>query len=181
MTNQAGVQERGSSQATATLTSPSRPTDAPPWLNAALTGTVMVSVLTAALSHYEQRLDPLSDIGWTLILLACSSLIRSYAAYVTHRAGQRSPRAAIVGIVRGEWALVAAGLPTVAVLLAASVAHCSTTATINVVLLMNVFLLLALGIVAASRAGHRSIVAVGFGLGDAMLGVLVIAANSLLR
>ena len=153
----------------------------PPWLNAALTGVVMASVLVAALSHYAQPLDPVDDIVWTLLLLGGSSVIRTYAAFVTSRAGRERHRDAAKRILRGEWALVCAGLPAVAALLTSISAHWSTRGTVQFILVMNVVVLFVLGIAGASRAGHRASAAIGFGLGDAALGLLVIVFNSTLR
>jgi hypothetical protein len=153
----------------------------PRWLNGALTGVVLASVLVAALDHRGQAPDPVEDIAWILVLLASTGLVRVYAALVTTRAQSSNPRQAAVRLLVNEWALVAAGLPSVLILLTFVVVRWAPLAAVRTVLVANVVLLLALGIFGARRSGHGPLHAMRFGLADAGLGVLVIVANALLR
>jgi len=153
----------------------------PSWLNAALTGVTMASVLVAALEHQVMPPDPVEDIIWILILLGCTSLIRTYAGLVSARASYAATASQIRRILGNEWALVTAGVPAVAVLLAAIAAHWPIKAAVQAVMLLNVVLLFGLGMVGAMRTSYRPATAVAVGLADALLGVLVIVLNTTVR
>lgn len=157
-------------------------TPSPPgWLNAALTGVTMASVLVAALEHQGTPPDPVEDIIWILVLLGCTSLIRTYAGVVGARARYSATAYHLRRLLGNEWALVTAGLPTVLVLLVTTMAHWPTRPAVQVVMLMNVVLLFGLGTVGALRTRYRPVKAAAVGLADALLGVFVIVLNNAVR
>ena len=48
------------------------------WMNGTVTGTLLASVLVAALEHQGMPPDPVYDIAWIIITLAATGLIRAY-------------------------------------------------------------------------------------------------------
>jgi hypothetical protein len=177
-----GGDQDSSTRRPATTSPPSAATGAPPrWLNGALTGVVLASALVAALDHRGQLPDPIDDIAWILVVLASTGLVRVYAALVAGRAQWDSPRRAAVRLLANEWALIVAGLPAVVILLTGVTTGWPALEAVRAVLVVNVALLLGLGMFGARRSGYRPLHAVGFGIADAALGVLVIIANALLR
>jgi hypothetical protein len=164
------------------VTAEPRPAHKPPfWLNGALTGVVLTSVLVAALDHAGLRLNPVEDIAWILILLLGTSLVRAYAAFVASRAPHEPGQSRVIALLRTEWPLLAAGLPAVIILLSALYVRWPTVTAVRAVLFVDVAILLGLGVVGARTAGYRLRWAVLCGIGDAVLGVLVIVANVFLR
>jgi hypothetical protein len=157
-------------------------THKPPfWLNGALTGVVLTSVLVAALDHAGLKLNPVEDVAWILILLLCTSLVRAYAAFVAGRATDQTEGSRTASILRNEWPLLAAGVPAVLILLTALHARWPTITAVRTVLFIDVAILLALGVAGARTAGYRLRWAILFGIADAVLGALVIIANIFLR
>jgi hypothetical protein len=154
---------------------------APSWLNGALTGVVMTSVLVAALDQSGRQASAGEDIAWILILLLCTSLIRGYAAFVAGRAPREPDANRVRSILRTEWPLLVAGVPAVLILLVALYARWPMVVAIHVVLVIDVVILLVLGVVGARKAGYRPASAVAFGIADGVLGALVIVANVFLR
>lgn len=175
MTNETGGREP------TLVEQPTRTHKPPSWLNGALTGIVLTSVLVAALDHAGLRLNPVEDIAWILILLLCTSLVRAYAAFVASRAPQAPDQVRAISILRNEWPLLAAGVPAVLILLSALQARWPTITAVRTVLFVDVVILLGLGIAGARKAGYRLRWAVLFGIADAILGALVVVANVFLR
>jgi hypothetical protein len=155
----------------------------PSWLNGALTGVVLATVLVAAMDHRGQPLDAVGDIAWILITLCCTALVRWYPKVVVERARRLPPlnlREAL-RLLRTDWALVAAGVPAVAILLFSLALSGPALVAIRAVLITDVVLLLALGVIGGLRARRGLGAALLLGLADAALGVAVIVANAFLR
>jgi hypothetical protein len=150
-------------------------------MNGTVTGTLLASVLVAALDHGELRPDPVYDIAWIVITLAATGLIRAYTAFVTCRSRRESALRTALRMLAGEWALVAAGLPAVVILLGSSAGWYPTLTAIHAVLGINVAMLLGWGALGAGQTGYRPLAAALVGIADAALGLLVILANTLLK
>ncbi len=151
------------------------------WMNGTVTGTLLASVLVAALEHRGLRPDPVYDIAWIVITLAATGLIRAYTSFVTGRSRRHSAWRTALRMLAGEWALVAAGLPAVVILLGSSAGWYSMRTAIHVVLGTNVAMLFGWGILGGSQLGYRPLPAAVIGFADAALGLLVILANALLK
>jgi hypothetical protein len=147
------------------------------WMNGTVTGTLLASVLVAALDHGGLRPDPVYDIAWIVITLAATGLIRAYTAFVTCRSRRESTLRTALRMLAGEWALVAAGLPAVVILLG----WYPTLTAIHAVLGINVAMLLGWEALGAGQTGYRPLAAALVGIADAALGLLVILANTLLK
>ena len=151
------------------------------WMNGTVTGTLLASVLVAALDHRGLRLDPIYDIAWIVITLAATGLIRAYTSFVTGRSRRESTLRTALRMLAGEWTLVAAGLPATVILLGSSAGWYPTLTAIHAVLGTTVALLFGWGVLGASQTGYRLRSAVAIGIADAALGLLVILANVLLK
>ncbi|HET9257615.1 MAG TPA: hypothetical protein VFO16_20770 [Pseudonocardiaceae bacterium] len=151
------------------------------WLNGAVTGTLLGSVLVAALDHGGLAPDPVYDVTWIIITLAGTGLIRAYSSFVmTRNHREPIPRTALRTLT-GEWALVIAGVPAVAILLGSSAGWYPTVTAVNVVLGVNVAMLFGWGALGARQAGYRPVPATLIGLADATVGMLIVLANVLLK
>jgi hypothetical protein len=151
------------------------------WMNGTVTGTLLASVLVAALDHRGLRLDPIYDIAWIVITLAATGLIRAYTSFVTGRSRRESALRTALRMLAGEWTLVAAGLPATVILLGSSAGWYPTLTAIHAVLGTTVALLFGWGVLGASQTGYRPLPAVAIGIADAALGLLIILANVLLK
>jgi hypothetical protein len=151
------------------------------WMNGTVTGTLLASVLVAAVEHRGLRPDPVYDIAWIMITLAATGLIRAYTSFVTGRSRGRGALRTALRMLAGEWALVAAGLPAVGILLGASAGWYPTLTAIHAVLGTNVAMLFGWGVLGAGQTGYRPLPALVIGIVDAALGLLVILANALLK
>ena len=154
---------------------------APRWFNGALTGLVLTSAIVAALDHEGQILNPVDAIAWILLTLGTTGLVRSYASFVAGHSQPGTDPHNFLRILSHEWSLIAAALPAVIILLVSLVASYPMLGAIGTVLGANVFILLGLGVFGASKAGYRPFQAAALGIADATLGLLVIAANALLK
>ncbi|MFL6148580.1 MAG: hypothetical protein ACJ72I_14010 [Pseudonocardiaceae bacterium] len=151
------------------------------WMNGTVTGTLLASVLVAALEHQGMPPDPVYDIAWIIITLAATGLIRAYTSFVTGRTPPESALRTALRMLAGEWPLVAAGLPAVVILLGSSAGWYPMLTAIHAVLGTNVAILFGWGVLGASQIGYRSLPAAVIGIADAALGLLVILANVLLK
>ncbi|HTF48897.1 MAG TPA: hypothetical protein VK735_15740 [Pseudonocardia sp.] len=153
----------------------------PRWLNGALTGLVLTSAIVAALDHQGQSPNPGDAIAWIFITLATTGLVRSYASFVAGH-GQRGigPQNFLRTLIL-EWSLIAAGLPAAIILLVSVAASYPLLGAVRTVLSANVLILLGLGAFGARKAGYRPFQAAALGIADAAFGLLVIAANALLK
>jgi hypothetical protein len=87
----------------------------------------------------------------------------------------------VSGPGKNEWSLIAAGLPAAIILLVSVAASYPLLGAVRTVLSANVLILLGLGAFGARKAGYRPFQAAALGIADAAFGLLVIAANALLK
>lgn len=151
------------------------------WLFGAVYGTLLASILTAALAPEGQRPDPVYDVAWIVITMVAVAFGHAYshifAAQTASALGWRSaPRA-----LAREWPLLVAGIPAVAILLPCSLGEYSEQTAVPMVLGVNVAALLGWGIVSALRAGYRPVTSMLVGVVDAGFGMLIIVANVLVK
>ncbi|MEU1180274.1 hypothetical protein ABZ464_21950 [Streptomyces sp. NPDC005820] len=144
-------------------------------------GAVLASSMVAALTQYgasspaRRRYDAL----WLLITAGASALAHGYAHYIAERAPHR--RWDALRALRDEWPLVAAVVPTVMVLAGAGWGWWPANGVEYPAFSLNIALLFALGLIAARRA-HRSWAAAALiGLLDALLGMVVVVANAVIK
>ncbi|MFF1697173.1 hypothetical protein ACFVXC_26780 [Streptomyces sp. NPDC058257] len=146
-------------------------------------GTILASALIAALHSEKQAYTPYYDAAWIMVTAGTAALAHGYAHHMsTHRPGsglrrwRQSARA-----LMDEWPLIVACWPTVAVLVLAGTFDWPEAPVTCSALLMNAALLLALGTFAALRAGYRRRSAVLLGMADAAIGLLIAAANAVIK
>ncbi|MEE1804751.1 hypothetical protein ACIQVO_20745 [Streptomyces sp. NPDC101062] len=143
-------------------------------------GTVLASVLVAALDHDSGRPDPGYDAVWVLLAALASAAAHGYAHAIAHRtAGETTVTTSTVRSVLTEWPLVAAVVPTVAVLLGAYGGWWSEDAAIDVALLINTVALFGWGLWAARAAGRGWASSCRAGGVDMLLGFFIVGANVL--
>lgn len=144
-------------------------------------GSVLACSMVAALTQYghTSRDSRRYDALWLLVTALASALAHGYAHYIAERAPHR--RWDALRTLADEWPLVAAVLPTVALLAGAGWGWWPANGVEYAAFVLNITLLFALGLVTA-RWSHRSwSVAVATGVVDAMLGVVVVVANALIK
>ncbi|MFI9155028.1 hypothetical protein [Streptomyces sp. NPDC053367] len=144
-------------------------------------GAVLASSIVAALTQYghSSRSDRRYDALWLLVTALASALAHGYAHYIAERGQHR--RWDVLRSLAAEWPLVAAVLPTVLVLAGAGWGWWPAQSVEYPAFTLNVALLFALGVLTA-RWAHRSWGrAVLLGLVDALLGMVVVVANALIK
>lgn len=146
-------------------------------------GTVLASALLAALQRTGHSYTPFYDASWVLVTAGTAALAHGYAHHMaTHAEGSGGHRWRQLGLaLAGEWPLVVACLPTVALLVAAGFADWPEEAVSTIGLSANAGLLFAWGAVAALRVGYRRRSAVAIGGADAAIGLLIAGANALIK
>jgi hypothetical protein len=144
-------------------------------------GAVLASSMVAALTQYghSSRGDRRYDAVWLLVTALASALAHGYAHYIAERAPHR--RWDILRTLVDEWPLVAAVLPTVLVLAGAGWGWWPARNVEYPAFTLNIALLFMLGLVTARRSRRPWAVAVLIGVADAMLGVVVVVANALIK
>jgi hypothetical protein len=144
-------------------------------------GAVLASSMVAALTQYghnsaaSRRYDAL----WLLVTAFASALAHGYAHSIAERAPHR--RRVALRALLDEWPLVTAVLPTVFLLAGAGWGWWSPTGVEYPAFGLNMAILFALGLVTARRARRGWPVAALIGLVDALLGVIVVVANALIK
>ncbi|MFF0160494.1 hypothetical protein ACFYRY_23635 [Streptomyces sp. NPDC005263] len=172
---------------------PVRPESAPPrWiaqhrppeqaLFSGVYGLVLASALAAALDATGEKADPGADALWVLLTALASGAAHGYAHVIAQRAsGDRAATTNRRQLVFAEWPLVAAVLPTVAMLLAAVAGWWAESTAVDVALVFNTVALFGWGTWAARSAGHgwpSSCLAGGL---DMVIGLVIIIANALIK
>ncbi|MFI0712461.1 hypothetical protein ACH4SK_17810 [Streptomyces inhibens] len=143
-------------------------------------GSVLASVLAAALGHDTGTSDPGYDAVWVLLAGAASAAAHGYAHSIAHRTGDKAPvTTTAVRSMLTEWPLVAAMLPTVAVLFGAYAGWWGEEAAVDVALTFNTVALFGWGVWAARVAGRGWAAACRVGGVDMLLGLCIVAANVL--
>ncbi|KOV61866.1 hypothetical protein [Streptomyces sp. MMG1121] len=144
-------------------------------------GAVLASSMVAALTQYGRTTAAgrRYDAVWLLVTACASALAHGYAHYIAERAPHR--RWDVLRALRDEWTLVAAVLPTVFVLAGAGWGWWPPNGVEYWAFGLNIVILFALGLVTARWSSRNWPVAVLMGLGDALLGVIVVVANALIK
>ncbi|MFE6163544.1 hypothetical protein ACFQ7F_32055 [Streptomyces sp. NPDC056486] len=146
-------------------------------------GTILASALIAALHSEKQAYTPYYDAAWIMVTAGTAALAHGYAHHMsTHRPGSGLHRwRQLACELMDEWPVIVACWPTVALLVLAGIFDWSEAPVTCSALLMNAALLLALGTFAALRAGYRRRSAVLLGTADATIGLLIAAANAVIK
>ncbi|MET4921056.1 hypothetical protein P3L51_01515 [Streptomyces sp. PSRA5] len=145
-------------------------------------GLVLASALAAALDATGDTADPGPDALWVLLTALASAAAHGYARVIAQRAS--ADEAAGVGrlrLVLAEWPLVAAVLPTVAVLLASVAGWWAEATAVDAALLFNTVALFGWGTWAARTAGHGWPSSCRAGALDMLIGLVIIIANALIK
>ncbi len=151
------------------------------WLFTAIYGLVLASALVAALDIPGEGAEPGQDALWVLLTALASAAAHGYAHVIAQRASADGPAApGRLRAVLAEWPLVAAVLPTVAMLLAAVAGWWEEDTAADTALLLNTVLLFALGASAARAAGLGRLASSRAGFLDMLIGLLIIAADALI-
>ncbi|MFE2022253.1 hypothetical protein ACFW9O_29870 [Streptomyces sp. NPDC059499] len=145
-------------------------------------GLVLASALVAALDATGEKADPGQDALWVLLTALASSAAHGYAHVIARRAsGDGAATTSRVRLVLAEWPLVAAVLPTVAILLAAVAGWWAEATAVDVALLFNTVALFGWGAAAARNAGYGWLSSCRAGAMDMLIGLMIIVANSLIK
>ncbi|MGW1888722.1 hypothetical protein ACWCP6_00460 [Streptomyces sp. NPDC002004] len=153
------------------------------WMYLGVYGTVLASTLLAALQHSTGTYTPYYDAAWIGVAGVTSALAHGYAHHMaSHTPGSGTHRwRQLARALFGEWPVVAACLPTVLLLVIAGLAHWPEAVMTNIGLGMNAALLFTWGTIAALRVGYRRGSATLIGFADAMIGMLIAGANTVIH
>ncbi|MFF4717105.1 hypothetical protein ACFY2V_37795 [Streptomyces eurythermus] len=144
-------------------------------------GAVLASSMVAALTQYGHTSADVRgyDAAWVLVTACASALAHGYAHYIAERTPHRRWDALLA--LRNEWPLVAAVLPTVFLLAGARWGWWSAKGVEYAAFILNIVILFGLGLVTARWSARSWPAAVLVGLGDALLGLIVVVANALIK
>ena len=143
-------------------------------------GTVLASSLASALDQDTGQPDPGYDALWIIIASLAAAAAHGYAHAVVHlTADAKRVTAKTVRSVWREWPLVAAVVPTVAVVLGAAAGWWSEEGAIDVALLVNTVALFGWGFRAARVAGRQWLAACRVGGVAVLIGLLIVSVNAL--
>ncbi|OIJ67765.1 hypothetical protein [Streptomyces mangrovisoli] len=144
-------------------------------------GSVLASSMVAALTHYGHTTQSSRryDAAWLLVTAFASALAHGYAHYIAERTPHR--RWDVLRILGEEWPLVVAVLPTVLVLVGAGLGWWPAKDVEYPAFALNIVILFLLGLVTARSGARKWPAAVAIGVGDALLGVVVVVANALIK
>ena len=144
-------------------------------------GAVLASSMVAALTQYghSSAASRRYDAVWLLVTALASALAHGYAHYIAERAPHR--RWDVLRTLVDEWPLVTAVLPTVFLLAGAGWGWWPPKGVEYPVFGLNIAILFALGLVTARWSARSWPGAVLIGMVDAVLGVVVVVANALIK
>ncbi|MFK4100542.1 hypothetical protein ACI2L1_10780 [Streptomyces sp. NPDC019531] len=144
-------------------------------------GSVLASSMVAALTQHghTSRESRRYDAAWLLVTALASALAHGYAHYIAERAPHR--RWDVLHTLADEWPLVAAVLPTAAILAGAGWGWWPANGVEYPAFALNIGLLFTLGLVTARWSRRSWLAAVTIGVVDAMLGVVVVVANAVIK
>ncbi|MEU0026628.1 hypothetical protein [Streptomyces sp. NPDC006335] len=144
-------------------------------------GSVLACSMVAALTQYghTSRDSRRYDAAWLLVTALASALAHGYAHYIAERAPHR--RGDALRSLADEWPLVTAVLPTVALLAGAGWGWWPANGVEYPAFVLNITLLFTLGLVTARWSRRPWLTAVAVGVVDAMLGVVVVVANAVIK
>ena len=145
-------------------------------------GLVLTSALAAALDSPGEHADPGSDLLWVLLTAVASAAAHGYAHVISRRpAAEGSGPARGLRTVWKEWPLVAAALPTAAMLLAAAVGWWPESRAVESALVFNTVALFGWGTWAARIAGRGGFASCRAGSLDMVIGLVIIGANAVIK
>ncbi|MEU0290179.1 hypothetical protein [Streptomyces sp. NPDC006147] len=167
-----------------------RPADPPttgrqppePRLLSGVYGLVLASALAAALDSPDEQTTPGSDALWVLLTALAAAAAHGYAHVLSHRM-TAEPGGLTAGLraMIAEWPVVAAALPTVILLLFAVPDWWSEADAVDVALVLNTLILAGWGVWTARHAGRRWPASLRAGLGDMVIGLVIIGANAVIK
>ncbi|MGW4668582.1 hypothetical protein ACWEOJ_36400, partial [Streptosporangium sandarakinum] len=147
----------------------------------AVYGTVLASSLAAALDKAGVPPNPGYELLWVLVSALVSAAAHAYAHAIAEPARTGGSLAHAARSLLAEWPLVAATLPTAGSLLAAHLRWWGPYTAVETVLVLNTFTLFGLGVWAARVSGRAWRTALRTGGASMLLGLFVIAANTLIK
>ncbi|MEV6118323.1 hypothetical protein AB0L59_39110 [Streptomyces sp. NPDC052109] len=144
-------------------------------------GAVLASSMVAALTQYGHTSAEARgyDAAWVLVTALASALAHGYAHYIAERAPHR--RWDVVRALWEEWPLVVAVLPTVFLLAGAWWRWWPAKGVEYAAFALNVLILFLLGLLTARWTARSWPTAALMGAGDALLGLVVVVANALIK
>jgi len=144
-------------------------------------GAVLACSMVAALTEYghTSRDSRRYDAAWLLVTALASALAHGYAHYMAERAPHR--RGDALRTLADEWPLIAAVVPTVALLAGAGWGWWPADGVEYPAFALNIALLFTLGVVTARWSRRAWAAAIGTGVVDSMLGVVVVVANAVIK
>ncbi|GGR94993.1 hypothetical protein GCM10010252_37140 [Streptomyces aureoverticillatus] len=153
------------------------------WLSGGVYGTVLASALLAALQSESEPFTPYYDAAWVMVTAGTAALAHGYAHHMgTHRPGSGMHRwRQLAWTLADEWPVVLACWPTVALLVLAGIMDWPEKDVTYAGLALNAALLFAWGTFGALRMGYRRRPAVLIGVADATIGLLIAAANAVIK
>ncbi|MEU6405138.1 hypothetical protein [Streptomyces sp. NPDC046985] len=152
-----------------------------PLLFGGVYGAVVASAMVAALSvaGHESRASRRYDAVWLLVTAFASALAHGYAHFIAEREPHRRGQA--VRALAAEWPLVVAMLPSVLILAGAGWGWWPARSVEYPAFAFNIGMLFGLGLISARWAGRRWPAALVGGATDALLGLIVVVANALIK
>ncbi|MGV9288291.1 hypothetical protein [Streptomyces sp. NPDC003719] len=159
-----------------------RPELADRWLFRGIYGLVLASAMVSALDVPGEAADPGQDALWVLLTALASGAAHGYAHVVARRAtaeGAAGPGR--LRAVAAEWPLPVAVLPTVLLLVVAVAGWWSEDTAVDVALVFNTAALFCLGASAARTAGLGWLSSCRAGVVDMLIGLVVVAADSVIQ
>jgi hypothetical protein len=145
-------------------------------------GLVLVSALAAALDPADEKADPGPDALWILVTAAASAVAHGYAHTIARRASAAEGDSSHgFGSLVAEWPVVAAAVPTMALLLGAFAGWWGETNAVNAALAFNTVMLFCWGALTARGAGYSRAAACRAGGLDMLIGFLIIGVNALIK
>ncbi|GHI03290.1 hypothetical protein AQI88_01215 [Streptomyces cellostaticus] len=145
-------------------------------------GAVLASSMVAALTQYghSSAASRRYDAAWLLFTALASALAHGYAHYIAERTPHR--RWDVLLALRDEWPLIVVVLPTVFLLAGAGWGWWPTKNGVEYAAFgLNTVILFALGLVTARWSARSWPAAMLIGAVDALLGVIVVVANALIK
>ncbi|MET9963749.1 hypothetical protein ABZ128_32540 [Streptomyces sp. NPDC006326] len=153
------------------------------WMFGGVYGTVLAAGLLAALDQKGGEYTPYYDASWVLVTAVAAGLAHGYSHHMSsHHSGSSGHPWRLLGrALWNEWPMIAATLPTVLLLVSAGLAHWDSPGVTAVGLGANTALLFGWGSFVAVRVGYRLGPALLRGVADATIGLVIIAANALIK
>ncbi|MDT0433362.1 MULTISPECIES: hypothetical protein [Streptomyces] len=168
-------------ESSAAVTAPQRNDTREAVLFGGVYGAVLASSMVAALTQYghASRGSRRYDAAWLLVTAFASALAHGYAHYIADRAPHR--RGDTLRALAAEWPLITAVLPTVLILAGAGWGWWPPNGVEYAAFTLNIVLLFVLGVVTARWSRRPWTAAVAVGAADALLGVVVVVANAIIK